>query len=79
MPTATGLSWRAPVDTDWRAVVQSEVQFLERVTCDKDVAGVILWALGGEADLPALQRLRSAGIPLVFLDRRPPEGFLRTT
>ncbi|GIV16057.1 MAG: LacI family transcriptional regulator [Armatimonadota bacterium] len=65
----------SPVDTDWRAVVQSEAQFLERITRDKDVAGVILWYLGGEANLPALQNVRSAGIPLVFLDRRPPEGF----
>lgn len=66
----------SPVDTDWRAVVQSEAQFLERVTRDTDVAGVILWYLGGDANLPVLQHVRSAGIPLVFLDRRPPEGFL---
>lgn len=65
----------SPVDTDWRAVVHSEAQFLERITRDRDVAGAILWYLGGEANLPALQSVRSAGIPLVFLDRRPPEGF----
>jgi len=65
----------SPVDTDWRAVVHSEAQFLERVTRDRDVAGVILWYLGGEANLPALHSVRAAGIPLVFLDRRPPEGF----
>ena len=65
----------SPVDTDWRSVVYSEAQFLERITRDKDVAGVILWYLGGEANLPTLQHVRSVGIPLVFLDRRPPEGF----
>jgi LacI family transcriptional regulator len=65
----------SPVETDWRAVVHSEAQFLERVTRDRDVAGVILWYLGGEANLPALHSVRAAGIPLVFLDRRPPEGF----
>ncbi|MDW8289536.1 MAG: GntR family transcriptional regulator [Armatimonadota bacterium] len=65
----------SPVDTNWHAVVQSEAQFLERITRDQDVAGAILWYLGGEANLPALQRARAAGIPLVFLDRRPPEGF----
>ncbi|MGC8783107.1 MAG: GntR family transcriptional regulator [Armatimonadota bacterium] len=65
----------SPVDTDWRAVVHSEAQFLERITRDKDVAGVILWYLGGEANLLVLQSVRAAGIPLVFLDRRPPEGF----
>jgi hypothetical protein len=32
----------SPVETDWRAVVHSEAQFLERVTRDRDVAGVIL-------------------------------------
>lgn len=65
----------SPVDTDWRAVVHSEARFLERITQDRDVVGAILWYLGGEANLPALQNVRAAGIPLVFLDRRPPEGF----
>lgn len=64
-----------PVDTDWRAVVHSEAQFLERITRDRDVTGAILWYLGGEANLPVLQSVRAAGIPLVFVDRRPPEGF----
>lgn len=65
----------SPVDTDWRLVVHSESQFLERVTRDSDIAGVFLWYLGGEANLSMLQHVRSAGIPLVFLDRLPPEGF----
>ncbi len=65
----------SPVDTDWRAVVHSEAQFLERITRDRDVAGVLLWYLGGEANLPMLHHVRNAGIPLVFLDRLPPEGF----
>lgn len=65
----------SPVDVDWQTVVRGEAQFLDRITQDKDVAGVILWYLGGEANLPALQRVRTAGIPLVFLDRKPPEGF----
>lgn len=66
----------SPVQTDWRSVVDGEAQFLERITRDRDVAGAILWYLGGEKNLPALQKVRAAGIPLVFLDRRPPEGFL---
>ncbi|MCS6831692.1 MAG: substrate-binding domain-containing protein, partial [bacterium] len=65
----------SPVDTEWRTVVNGEAQFLERITRDRDVAGAILWYLGGEANLPALRNARAAGIPLVFLDRRPPEGF----
>ncbi|MGQ9879801.1 MAG: GntR family transcriptional regulator [Armatimonadota bacterium] len=62
----------SPVDTDWRLVVHSESQFLERITRDGDIAGVFLWYLGGEASLSMLQHVRSAGIPLVFLDRLPP-------
>ncbi len=65
----------SPVDIDWRSVVHSEAQFLQRITRDNDVAGALLWYLGGEANLPVLQEVRSAGIPLVFLDRLPPAGF----
>jgi LacI family transcriptional regulator len=42
---------------------------------DADIAGVLLWYLGGTRNLPALQALRDANIPLVFLDREPPPGF----
>lgn len=66
----------SPVEVNWQTVVNSEAQFLHRITCDRDVAGVLLWYLGGKANLPILQQVRAAGIPLVFLDRRPPEGFL---
>lgn len=65
----------SPVDTDWRLVMHSEAQFLERITRDRDVAGVLLWYLGGDANLSALRHVRDSGIPLVFLDRLPPEGF----
>lgn len=65
----------SPVDTDWRTVVQREALFLERITRDSDIAGVLLWYLGGNTNLPSLQHVREAGIPMVFLDRLPPDGF----
>lgn len=57
------------------SVLRSEKRFLERVASDPDIAGVILWYLGGRANIPALQTLRDAGKPMVFIDRRPPAGF----
>jgi len=54
---------------------EPEQQFLRRIISDADVEGVILWYLGGEDNLPALLATREAGLPLVFLDREPPEGF----
>lgn len=56
-------------------LVVSEAQFLDRMTEDQDVAGLVLWYLGGEANVPALLRARRAGIPMVFVDRLPPHGF----
>lgn len=59
----------------WADVLRSEVDFLERIARDKDIAGIILWHLGGEQNVPALHALRAANIPLIFIDRRPPSGF----
>ena len=59
----------------WADVLQSEVEFLERIARDKDIAGIILWHLGGQQNVPALYALRAANIPLIFIDRRPPPGF----
>jgi DNA-binding LacI/PurR family transcriptional regulator len=56
------------------AVVQSEAQFLVRLAQDRDIAGLILWYAGAQSNLPALMMLREAGIPMVFIDRRPPMG-----
>ena len=60
---------------NWAEVLQSEVDFLERIARDKDIAGIILWYLSGEQNLPALHALRAANIPLIFIDRRPPHTF----
>jgi LacI family transcriptional regulator len=42
---------------------------------DQVIVGIILWYLGGDANLPTLQALRAARIPLLFIDRRPPADF----
>lgn len=64
-----------PAGEDERRLEEPERLFLERILGDSDVEGVILWYLGGEDNLPALQAVRDAGRALVFIDRRPPEGF----
>lgn len=56
-------------------VLRSEAEFLTRMAHDSEIAGVILWYLGGDANLPALQTLRAAQVPAVFVDRQPPCGF----
>lgn len=57
------------------ALLQCEDRFLRSVSNDQDIDGVILWYLGAERNLPGLIALRQAGLPIVFLDRRPPDGF----
>lgn len=37
------------------------------------IAGVVLWHQGGEETLPDIRRLQKAGVPVVLVDRRPPE------
>jgi LacI family transcriptional regulator len=54
---------------------QSEEAFLRRIVRDHDIEGVLLWYLGGSRNRPALQAVRAAGVPMVFLDRLPPPGF----
>lgn len=59
----------------WQEINASEAWFLKRLAQDQDIEGLILWYLGGEENLPALEAVRAANIPMVFLDRRPPAGF----
>jgi LacI family transcriptional regulator len=56
------------------AVVQSEARFLVRLTQDRDIAGLMLWYAGAQSNLPTLLMVRESGVPLVFMDRRPPSG-----
>lgn len=66
----------SPGEPNWEAIARSEAQFLQRMAQDQDIVGIILWYLGGETNRPTLERLREARIPLVFIDRRPPDGFV---
>jgi LacI family transcriptional regulator len=59
----------------WHDRVGSESTFLDRMTEDSDIAGIIIWCLGGTLSVPALNRARNAGISFVFVDRLPPVGF----
>lgn len=57
------------------SVTESEAQFLWHLAEDQDIAGAMLWYSGATGNIPALGIARSAGIPLVFIDRRSPVGF----
>lgn len=59
----------------WDTIVRSEAAFLSNLAQDPECAGAVIWYLGGEANLPHLHRLRERGVPIVFIDRKPPTGF----
>jgi LacI family transcriptional regulator len=63
------------VSNHWNDVPVSEARFLTQLLQDRDSVGVILSYMGGSANLSLLQELRSAHIPMVFIDHLPPEGF----
>jgi LacI family transcriptional regulator len=56
-------------------LIEAESLALARFERDRDIEGLILWYFGGQANRPALEALREAQIPMVFVDRRPPYGF----
>ncbi|HEY3782642.1 MAG TPA: GntR family transcriptional regulator [Fimbriimonadaceae bacterium] len=61
------------IDSDWSSIFDAEARFLESIADEPVGAGLITWYLGGERNLPSLLKLRQAGVPMVFLDRLPPE------
>jgi len=63
------------VDGDWDSIFESEAKFLLESSQDPQVAGLIIWYLGAERNLPALRSIRDAHIPIVFVDRQPPTEF----
>jgi len=63
------------VGGDWESIFDSEANFLKSMAEDPEDAGVIIWYLGGQRNLPALWALRDAGVATVFVDRLPPEEF----
>lgn len=64
-----------PVGATIQECIRTEAQALARMARDTDIAGIILWYLGGAVNLPDLEALRAIGMPMVFLDRLPPAGF----
>jgi DNA-binding LacI/PurR family transcriptional regulator len=73
--TTFRLVMASPPPASLESAIRAEARFLKQAAEEGDIAGVILWYLGGEENLPALRALRAANVPMVFLDRRPPEGF----
>lgn len=59
----------------WDTIIRSEAAFLSNLAQDPECVGAVIWYLGGEANLPHLHRLRERGLPIVFIDRKPPAGF----
>lgn len=55
-----------------RRETELERQALDSAMQDS-IAGVVLWHLGGASTLPQLRELEQRGIPVVFVDRHPPE------
>jgi LacI family transcriptional regulator len=60
---------------DWNDLPAGEVRFLEHVVADRDVEGILLSYVGHHANLSRLEAVREAGVAMVFLDHRPPDGF----
>ncbi len=73
--TSYRLIVESPRSAEWEQVIRDEAQLLEQVIEEPDIAGLIVWYMGGEQNLPALRKVRAAGIPIVFIDRLPPPGF----
>lgn len=63
------------VGQDWESRFESEDRFLRSMASDPHVAGAIVWYIGRDRNLPALQAVRDAGLPLVLVDRTAPAGF----
>lgn len=63
------------VGDDWKRRVASEGKFLRSIGEDPHALGAIVYLLGGSDSLPELYDLQKAKVPIVFIDRQPPEGF----
>jgi DNA-binding LacI/PurR family transcriptional regulator len=68
------LVFASPVGPTIRDCIRSERQLLRHLASDSDIAGAILWYLGGEENARALQQFAETRIPMVFVDREPPVG-----
>lgn len=59
----------------WEEILASEIAFIDSLVADEEAVGAVMWLLGDEQSLPALQRARARGIEFVFVDRMPPKEF----
>lgn len=79
MQEALGSEFRlilgSPASGNLQEAEASEARFLTQIHHDQDVEGIILSYMGGSRNLPQLELLRAANIPLIFLDHLPPRGF----
>ena len=57
---------------NWDETLRLEREALDAIQRQR-VAGVVLWHQGGAETLPYILRLQHAGVPVVLVDRRPPE------
>lgn len=64
-----------PSGESLEAEADAEAAELTRMAQEADIAGLILWYSGVSANLPVLEKLRAAEIPIVFIDRKPPPEF----
>lgn len=73
--TSYRLIVESPRTAGWEQVEQDEAVLLQQMVEEPDVAGAIVWYMGGERNLPILRLVREGGIPIVFIDRLPPRTF----
>lgn len=60
----------------WVSAIDFERKQLEAIAQDPLAKGVILWYVGGDSNRDALDAVRNADVPMVFIDRRPPPGIV---
>ncbi len=54
----------------------SESRFLQSALQNPQIAGAIVWDSGSDLVIPSYQSFMAAKIPLVFIDREPPESIV---
>ncbi len=54
---------------DWDSMWDSEAKFLRSIAEDPNISGAILWYIDGVGHRNELERVRQAGVQLVFVDR----------
>ncbi|RYG38370.1 GntR family transcriptional regulator [bacterium] len=63
-----------PSSKDTVEVRSAVNQFVQSLLDNPHLGGTILWAISDPALTPAYQRLSDAGVPVVYIDREPPES-----